>query len=168
MTFDLLSAECLGSVKHTPLGRLDGLLDWAKLRAVVLEKIGERGQKPTGRPAYGDEQLLRVVTLRLLYLCSANEAAAALRARLDWRLFARFNLTDPLPDVSTLNRHWREMSAADALHPLLARIRADVGSSCLKLIPHHGNPAPYPRLRMGSDNGIWSLDGQEQGPDDLS
>lgn len=165
--FDLLSQACFASVKHSPLARLDGAIDWPRLQAIVREKVGERGQKPTGRPAYSDEQLLRVVVLRLLHLCSANDAATALRARLDWRLFAGFNLTDDLPDVSTLNRHWRELKAADALHQLLARIRADVGAHRLKLIPHRGPPAPYPRLRRGADDGIWTVEGQEQGPGDL-
>ena len=164
MTFDLLSAECFGAVKHTPLARLDSLLAWPRLRAIVRDKAVERGQKPTGRPAYSDEQLLRVAVLRLGYLCSANDAATALRVRLDWRMFARFGLLDAVPDVSTINRHWRTLKEADALVPLLAGIRSATAAQGLKLIPHRGEPAPYPILRRGHDDGIWTVAGQEAGP----
>jgi hypothetical protein len=161
MTFDLLSEECFKAVKHSPLARLDGLIDWPKLRAIVKDAIGQRGQNPMGRPAYSDEQLLRVAVLRLAYVSSANDAAAALRIRIDWRLFAHFGLLDDVPDVSTLNRHWRALLDADALHPILARVRSAAAADGLKLIPHRGRPAPYPALRRGPDDGIWTIGGKE-------
>ena len=164
MHFDLLSAECFKSVKQTPLAKLDRVIEWAALRTIIREAIGERGQKPTGRPAYSDEQLLRFTVLRLAHLCSANEACTALRVRLDWRMFCGFNLTEDIPDASTVNRYWRALEAADALHPILARVRSAIAAHGLKLVPHRGRPAPYPVLRRGSDDGIWALGGKEAPP----
>lgn len=164
MTFDLISAECFKSVEHTALMRLDKLINWPALRTIVQSAVGQRGQAATGRPAYSDEQLLRFSVLRLAYLCSANEACNALRARLDWRLFCRFNLTDDIPDASTVNRYWRQLEKADALHPLLARVRSAATTHGLKLIPHRGAPAPFPALRRGADDGIWTLGGRDSAP----
>lgn len=164
MRFDLLSAECFKSVKQTPLAKFDNMINWPALRTIVREAIGERGQKPTGRPAYSDEQLLRFTVLRLAHLCSANEACTALRVRLDWRMFCGFNLTEDIPDPSTVNRYWRALEAADALHPILARVRAATIVQGFKLIPYRGTPAPYPVLRRGSDDGVWTLNGRAMPP----
>lgn len=162
MRFDLITAECFRAVKHTPLAQLDEMINWPALRTITIKAVGERGQKPTGRPAYSDDQLLRFSVLRLAHLCSANEAVTALRVRLDWRMFCGFNLTDNIPDVSTVNRYWRTLEAADALHPLLARVRSATVARGLKLVPQRGKPAPFPVLRRGADDGVWTLNGLDQ------
>lgn len=164
MRFDLLSEQCFKSVKQTPLAQLDRMIDWAALLTIVRNAIGERGQKPTGRPAYSDDQLLRFTVLRLAHLCSANEACTALRVRLDWRMFCGFNLTEDTPDASTVNRYWRVLEAADALHPILARVRSAAIAQGFKLVPHRGRPAPFPVLRRGVDDGIWSVCGVDAAP----
>lgn len=164
MRFDLLSEQCFRGVKHMPLAQLDRMLDWAALLTIVRNAIGERGQKPTGRPSYSDQQLLRFTVLRLTHLCSSNEACAALRVRIDWRLFCGFNLTDSTPDASTVNRYWRALEASDALHPILARVRSATIAKGFKLVPHRGRPAPYPVLRRGVDDGVWTIGGTDAGP----
>lgn len=159
MSFDLFSRQCFESVKDGPLAWLDQAVRWDKLREITRSCLPDRGASPLGRPAYTDEQLLRVAVLRLAFQCSGPAAADALRCRLDWRLFCRFGMTEPLPEVSTLNRHYRALADADALHAILAQIRADVIRHGRKLVPARGSAVPMPRFPRGADNGIWQIDG---------
>lgn len=159
MSFDLFSRQCFEAVQSGPLAWLDQAVRWDKLREIGKASTPERGASPLGRPAYSDEQLLRVAVLRLVFQCSGPAASEALRCRLDWRLFCRFGMTEPLPEVSTLNRHYRALADAEALHPILGQIRADVLRHGKKLVPSRGAPVPGPRFPKGADDGIWTLDG---------
>lgn len=110
MNFDLVSRACFEPVKHSPLARLDDLIAWPKVRAIVDEACAARGSASTGRPAYSNEQLMRLAVLKMLHVCSAADACMALRCRLDWRLFCRFDLLADLPEASTLNRFIRTLA----------------------------------------------------------
>ncbi|MCB1955755.1 MAG: transposase [Rhodocyclaceae bacterium] len=159
MSFDLLSAECFESVKHDPLARVDRLIDWALLVEIARRAVPTRGECATGRPAYELEQMVRVVALKLIHLASSNVTIDGLRRRLDWRLFARFGLIDPIPEVSTLNRFCRAVEQTDALTRILYEIRRSASRHGLKLVPSKRHPAPEPRLTRGFDGDNWTLGG---------
>lgn len=160
MSFDLFSKQCFEPVATGPLPWLDNVVRWDKLREIGKGCTPERGVSTLGRPAYSDEQLLRLAVLRLVFQCSGPAAAEALRCRLDWRQFCRFGLTEPLPEVSTLNRHYRALADGDGLHRILAQVRADVIRHGRKLIPSRGAPVPQPKFAQGADGGMWEIEGK--------
>lgn len=156
MGFDLLSDACFESVKHTPLARIDSMINWTKVMVIVEEAVPNRGTASTGRPAYSREQLARLAVLKLLHVCSAADACQALRCRLDWRCFCRFDLLADLPEVSTLNRFIRtlskEMEDADQLlfgktGQLYDVVLQSVLSKGYRLRTANGGALTYPRLR---------------------
>lgn len=110
MGFDLVSDVCFESVKHSPLSKIDGAINWPKVMKIVDEVASDRGASSTGRPAYSKEQLARLAVLKMLYGCSAADACLALRCRLDWRQFCRFDLLAEIPEASTLSRFMRTLA----------------------------------------------------------
>lgn len=157
MSFDLFSQQCFEAVSTGPLQWLDNVVRWDKLREIAKACTPDRGASALGRPAYSDEQLVRIAVLRLVFQCSGPSAAEALRCRLDWRLFCRFGMAAPLPEVSTLNRHYRALADGDALHTILAQVRADVIRQGRQLVPARGAVVPHPRFAIGADAGIWKI-----------
>ncbi|MFS0772101.1 IS5 family transposase [Sphingomonas sp. 1P08PE] len=90
------------------LERIDGLLDWSRVEA-VLERLHASG---TGRPSYRPLTLLKVLLLESWYGLSDPAMEEALADRLSFRRFCGLALDESVPDHSTISR-FRSLLAGD-------------------------------------------------------
>ena len=86
------------------LESLSGLVDWAALTKVVIERTGREGSQPKGgRGAYPSQALVKIIVLQQLYGNLADEDTE--HALLDcgsWQRFIGMADTRDLPDARTI------------------------------------------------------------------
>lgn len=82
------------------LERIEGLLDWSALSAVLEGIYGSA----KGRPSYPPLMLLKVLLLQGWYGLSDPGMEEALADRLSFRRFVGLSLEDAVPDHSTISR----------------------------------------------------------------
>jgi IS5 family transposase len=123
---------CLGDALVSGIGsgvldRIDGLVDWAGLAAIVAEvRAPEAGP---GRPSWPGLVLLKALVLQSLYGLSDREAEAALADRLSFRRFCGLGLLEGVPDHAVLCRFRNALGAAGAVERLFAALDAQLLAS---------------------------------------
>ena len=103
-----------GLGRNVRLERIDGLLDWARLGAVVAGVHGAA----TGAPSYPPLTMVKALLLQAWYGLSDPGLEEALLDRLSFRRFVGLGLDDGTPDYSTISRfrkHLREAGLSEAL-----------------------------------------------------
>ena len=113
------------------LARMETLLPWAKLLAVI-EPFYPKGQR--GRPPVGLERMLRVYCLQQWYALADEALEDALYDSQALRGFARIDLaSEGVPDATTLLRFRRLLETHDLCKSLFTAINADLTARGLLL-----------------------------------
>ena len=113
------------------LARMETLLPWAKLLAVI-EPFYPKGQR--GRPPVGLERMLRVYFLQQWYALADEALEDALYDSQALRGFARIDLaSEGVPDATTLLRFRRLLETHDLCKSLFTAINADLTARGLLL-----------------------------------
>ncbi len=106
----------LGS--NAKLARIDQLIDWSRLAAIVAPvRSGE-----TGRPPYDPLAMLKALYLRALYDLSDPGLEEALLDRLSFRRFCGFGLDAATPDETTICRFRAAVTTAGVLEACFAEV----------------------------------------------
>lgn len=93
------------------LDRIDGLVDWGQLAAVVAVVRAETGEP--GRPCWPGLVLLKALVLQAMYGLSDRETEAAMADRLSFRRFCGLGLQEGVPDHAVLCRFRGALVAAE-------------------------------------------------------
>ena len=104
--------------RNETLERIDAVLDWERLAAVVAGVHAA----PRGRPAYPPLAMLKVMLLQQWYAASDPAIEEALRDRLSFRRFAGLGLDDPTPDHSTISRFRKQLAGRGLDEAVFAEI----------------------------------------------
>lgn len=91
------------------LDRIEGLLDWQAIEAVLAPVYAST----TGRPSWPVETLLKIMLLQQWYGLSDPQMEEALNDRLSFRRFAGLGLGDGTPDHSTLSRFRKQLQGLE-------------------------------------------------------
>lgn len=105
--------------RNGTLERIDAVLDWERIGAVVAEVHAA----PEGRPAYPPLTMLKVMLLQQWYDASDPAMEEALRDRISFRRFAGLGWEDGTPDHSTISRFRTQLTRRG----LAERVFAEVG-----------------------------------------
>jgi len=117
--------------RETFLARMEGLIPWAKLLAVI-EPFYPKGER--GRPPIGLERMLRVYFLEQWYGLADEALEDAPYDSQALRGFARIELADEgVPDATTLMNFRRLLETHDLCKGLFAAINADLTARGLLL-----------------------------------
>lgn len=112
------------------LGRMEELIPWAKLLAVI-EPHYPKGER--GRPPIGLERMLRVYFLQQWYGLADEALEDALYDSQALRGFARIELDGGVPDATTLLKFRRLLETKDLCRGLFTAINADLAERGLLL-----------------------------------
>ncbi len=124
---DALVDARLGS--NEKLERIDALIDWARLEALLSGlRTGE-----TGRPPYPPLAMLKALYLQALYDLSDPGLEAALLDRLSFRRFCGFSLDEATPDETTICRFRLAAAKAGVLERCLAEVNRQLDAKGLIL-----------------------------------
>jgi transposase, IS5 family len=124
---DALVDPRLGS--NAKLARIDELIDWSRLAAIVTPvRSGE-----TGRPPYEPLAMLKALYLQALYDLSDPGLEEALLDRLSFRRFCGFGLAAATPDETTICRFRAAVTAAGALQACFAEVNRQLDALGLVL-----------------------------------
>jgi transposase, IS5 family len=139
------------------LDELDGLLDWAPLRAL----LGRRGAAGPGNASYPAEVLLRCLLLGVWHGLSDPALEAAIADRISFRRFAGLSLHDKTPDHSTLWRFRQELAQDGLVDRVFAEISRQLEAKNLvlkrgtlidaSLVAAQANPPRKPRSGAPAD-----------------
>jgi len=117
--------------RETFLARMEGLIPWAKLLAVI-EPFYPKGER--GHPPIGLERMLRVYFLEQWYGLADEALEDAPYDSQALRGFARIELADEgVPDATTLMNFRRLLETHDLCKGLFAAINADLTARGLLL-----------------------------------
>lgn len=100
------------------LERIDRLLDWAALAAVVAPVYAA----PTGRPSYPPLLMVKALLLQQWYGLSDPGLEEALGDRLSFRRFVGLALDEPTPDHSTISRLRKQLAERGLAERLFAAV----------------------------------------------
>ena len=117
----------LGS--NEKLSRIDQLIDWSRLAAIVAPGRGGR----TGRPPYDPLVMLKALYLQALYDLSDPGLEEALLDRLSFRRFCGFGLDAATPDETTICRFRAAVSEAGVLETCFAEVNRQLDALGLVL-----------------------------------
>jgi transposase, IS5 family len=112
---DLLGSR-LGS--NAMLKRIDGLIDWTLIEALLEGLHGSR----YGRPAFPPLALFKALLLQQWYTLSETKLEEALEDRLSFRRFCGLSLEDDAPDQVTINRFRNLLVGKALVQPLFDEI----------------------------------------------
>ena len=90
--------------RNDRLDRIDRLIDWPKV-AAILDDVHAA---PEGRPAYRPITMVKIIVLQQWHHASDVGMEEALQDRLSFRRFAELTLMDAVPDHSTTSRFSEE------------------------------------------------------------
>lgn len=107
-----------GRGRETRLDRIDGLIDWAAVAALVAPIYSA----PTGRPSYPPLVLVKAAMLQQWYRLSDPELEEALADRLSFRRFCGLGLEEATPDHVTLWRFRSELGKRGLAEALLVEV----------------------------------------------
>ncbi len=113
---DALIPEGLGG--NETLERIDALLDWGRLGA-VLETVHAA---PEGRPSYPPLTMLKIAIRQQWYTASDPAMEEALRDRISFRSFVGLGWTGGTPDHSTISRFRKELTERGLAERLFAEL----------------------------------------------
>ena len=119
------------------LERIEGLIDWSSLGA-VLEGVYDSTK---GRPSYPPLVLLKVLLLQGWYGLSDPGMEEALADRLSFRRFVGLGLEDTVPDHSTISRFRTLLAQRGLAERVFAEVGASDPESSSAATPH---PEPNP------------------------
>lgn len=105
--------------RNDTLERIDAVLDWERIGAVVAVVHAA----PAGRPAYPPLTMLKVMLLQQWYDASDPAMEEALRDRISFRRFAGLGWEDGTPDHSTISRFRKQLTERG----LAERVFAELG-----------------------------------------
>ena len=128
---DLFSHELssrLGS--NNFLVKIDKLLAWPKLTALVVLGLGRSGLGPTG---YGPEVLLRCLLLGQFHSLSDPELEQGLKLRLDFLWFSKLSASGSVPDETCHCRFRNALIASGFYNKLLDEVNTQIEGHGLKL-----------------------------------
>jgi IS5 family transposase len=122
---DALVDARLGS--NEKLERIDGLIDWSRLEALLSGlRAGE-----TGRPPYPPLSMLKALYLQALYDLSDPGLEDMLLDRLSFRRFCGFSLEDATPDETTICRFRLAAAKAGVLETCFAEVNRQLDAKGL-------------------------------------
>jgi IS5 family transposase len=114
----LADALAAGAGANPRLERIDGLLDWTRLAAVVAPIYAA----PTGRPSYPPLLMVKALLLQQWYGLSDPGLEEALGDRLSFRRFVGLALDAPVPDHSTISRFRTQLATRGLAEALFAEV----------------------------------------------
>ncbi len=115
-----------GSPRETGLDKVEALIDWAAVRAVLAPV-----RKKLGAPGYRALMMFRCLLLGLWHDLSDEALEAALDDRRTFRRFAGLSLSDPVPDHSTLWRFRQRLVELGLAETLLCEINRQLEANGL-------------------------------------
>ena len=119
---DLFSHELPGRIgEQNFLRKLDRLLDWAPLVAIVDKGLDRSGYGPRG---YGSEVLLRCLILGQFHGLSDPQLEESLNLRLDFLWFSKLDPHGSVPDETCHCRFRNHLVRADVFDDLLDQVNA--------------------------------------------
>lgn len=104
--------------RNAMLDRIDELIEWAPVEALLRDLHGSR----YGRPAYSPVSLFKVLLLQQWYALSETKLEEALEDRLSFRRFCGLTLEDSSPDQVTINRFRNLLVREGLAQPLFDEI----------------------------------------------
>ena len=104
------------------LERIDGLIDWSAVEAVLDGVYGSA----SGRPSYPPLVLLKVLLLQGWYGLSDPGMEEALSDRLSFRRFVGLGLEDAVPDHSTISRFRTLLSQRGLAERVFAEVNRQI------------------------------------------
>ncbi len=104
--------------RNDRLDRIDRLIDWPKV-AALLDDVHAA---PEGRPAYRPVTMVKIIVLQQWYDMSDVGMEEALQDRLAFRRFAELRLTDAVPDHSTISRFRKKITERGLARALFAEV----------------------------------------------
>lgn len=107
---------------NTRLERIDALLDWSALEALLRIERSDG----VGRPAYSTRTMLKVLLLQVWYGLSDPMMEEALGDRLSFRRFVGLGLDQAVPDHSTISRFRTALVQGNRWEALLAQVNAQL------------------------------------------
>lgn len=93
--------------RNARLERIDALVDWAALEAIVADVYAS----PRGRPSYRPLVMVKVLLLQEWYRASDAALEEALWDRVSFRRFVALSLDEDSPDHSTISRFRTQLAA---------------------------------------------------------
>lgn len=94
-----------GKGRNDSLDRIDGLIDWSEISALVQPIYSS----PKGRPSYPPLVMVKVLLLAQWYVLSDPQLEEALSDRLSFRRFVGLSLEEDTPDHSTISRFRKQL-----------------------------------------------------------
>ena len=104
--------------RNDRLDRIDRLIDWPKV-AALLDDVHAA---PEGRPAYRPITMVKIIVLQQWHDASDVGMEEALQDRLSFRRFAELRLTDAVPDHSTISRFRKKITERGLARALFAEV----------------------------------------------
>ena len=104
--------------RNDRLDRIDRLIDWPKV-AALLDDVHAA---PEGRPAYRPVTMVKIIVLQQWYDSSDVGMEEALQDRLSFRRFAELTLMDAVPDHSTISRFRKKITERGLARMLFAEV----------------------------------------------
>ncbi len=113
-----------------PLFKIDALLDWGKLSAILKRGLGRSGLGPSG---YTPLVLFKCLLVGQWHGLSDPKLERALKVRLDFMLFCGLELHGSVPDETTHCRFRNALVEAGVFDALLAEVCHQIETHGLKL-----------------------------------
>ncbi len=104
--------------RNDRLDRIDRLIDWPKVAAI----LNDVHATPEGRPAYRPTTMIKIIVLQQWYDSSDVGMEEALQDWLSFRRFAELTLTDAVPDHSTISRFRKKITERGLARALFAEV----------------------------------------------
>ena len=109
--------------RNDRLDRIDRLIDWPKVAAL----LNDIHAAPEGRPAYRPVTTVKIIVLQQWHDASDVGMEEALQDRLSFRRFAELTLMDAVPDYSTISRFRKKVAERGLARMLFAGALPAVG-----------------------------------------
>jgi IS5 family transposase len=115
--------------------KLDKLINWERLRSylVKIHKKDFNENSDRGRKSYDKISMLKLVLLGQWNSLSDEELEYAVKVRLDFISFCGFDISDKVPDHSTICRFRNKLIERDLLDKLLSEINNQLSENNLKV-----------------------------------
>ena len=104
--------------RNDRLDRIDRLIDWPKV-AALLDDVHAA---PEGRPAYRPITMVKIIVLQQWHDASDVGMEEALQDRLSFRRFTELTLMDAAPDHSTTSRFRKKITERGLARALFAEV----------------------------------------------
>lgn len=119
--------------RENQLLKLNGLIKWEKIRGELKGFYKNEVQSQGGQEGYDVLKMFKAVLLGQWHSLSDPKLEESLRVRLDFMLFCEFEMTDELPDETTLCRFRNKLVKLGLAEKLLAMVNGQLEESGLKV-----------------------------------